>query len=92
MSPTFAYALAEDGSYENSYLTTYHENDVLPTYVAMEGGSAVNRGVTFIDNFYGGFNEHNAEEYLTDHLHLNEKGRQLVADRFLSALEKYSEN
>lgn len=92
MSPTFAYALAEDGSYENSYLTTYHENDVLPTYVAMEGGSAVNHGVTFIDNFYGGFNEHNAEEYLTDHLHLNEKGRQLVADRFLSALEKYSEN
>ena len=92
MSPTFAYALAEDGSYENSYLTAYHENDVLPTYVAMEGGSAVNRGVTFIDNFYGGFNEHNAEEYLTDHLHLNEKGRQLVADRFLSALEKYSEN
>lgn len=92
MSPTFAHALAEDGSYENSYLTAYHENDVLPTYVAMEGGSAVNRGVTFIDNFYGGFNEHNAEEYLTDHLHLNEKGRQLVADRFLSALEKYSEN
>ena len=48
--------------------------------------------VTFVDNLYGTINEDNAEDYLTDHLHLNQEGRKKVAERFVYALNYFKDN
>lgn len=90
MSPTYAYGLEDDGSYISSDLKRYGQ-DVLSTYVIRQCYSAYTREVSFVDNLYGTINENNASEYLTDHIHLNEKGRELVADRFIYALTYYDD-
>ncbi len=90
MSPTYAYALDENGNYVSSDLYTYGE-DVLATYVIREQTSCFNRSVSFVDNLYGTITEDNAKDYLTDHLHLNQAGRELVAERFIYALHYYDE-
>jgi lysophospholipase L1-like esterase len=88
LSPTYAFALDEDGNYVSSDIMRYGQ-DVLSTYVIRQGFSAYDRGVTFIDNLYGTFNEDNAAEYLTDNIHLNLEGRKLVAKRFTEALHYF---
>lgn len=90
MSPTYAYAVDESGNYVSSDMYTYGW-DVLSTYVIKEYQSCFNRSVTFIDHLYGTINEDNASEYLTDNLHLNKAGRELVADRFVKALQYYDD-
>ncbi len=89
MSPTYAYALNEDGEYVSSDMYRYGQ-DVLSTYVIKESDSSASRSVSFIDHLYGTITESNADKYLTDHLHLNVKGRELVAERFMDALTAYS--
>ncbi len=88
MSPTYAFAVDEDGNYVSSDMYTYGW-DVLSTYVIKQHGSCFDRSVTFIDNLYGTITEDNAEDYLIDNLHLNTAGRELVADRFVDALYYY---
>ena len=88
MSPTYAYAVDEDGNYVSSDIYTYGW-DVLSTYSIKEQSSCSKHSVTFIDHLYGTINEDNADEYLTDNLHLNVEGRKLVADRFVDALYYY---
>ena len=88
MSPAYSYAVDYDGTYISSDLYTYGQ-DVFSTYVIKECESCVNRSVTFVDNLYGTITEDNAKDYLTDNLHLNKKGRKLIADRFLYALNYY---
>ena len=88
MSPTYAYATDEDGNYVSSDIYTYGW-DVLSTYSIKEHESCSKHSVTFIDHLYGTINEDNADEYLTDNLHLNVEGRKLVADRFVDALYYY---
>ncbi|MCM1045114.1 MAG: SGNH/GDSL hydrolase family protein [Candidatus Gastranaerophilales bacterium] len=88
LSPTYAYAVTEDGEYVSSDMYTYGQ-DVLSTYSILECASAFECGVTYVDNLYGSVTEDNADEYLTDHLHLNVAGRNLVADRFVNALNYY---
>lgn len=90
MSPTYAFAIDENGDYVSSDMYTYGKQDVLSTYVIKEYGSCSARGVTFIDHLYGTVTEDNAKECLTDNLHLNLTGRNLVAKRFLSALNFYN--
>lgn len=90
MSPTYAFAVDEDGNYVSSDMYTYGW-DVLSTYVIKQHGSCFNRSVTFIDHLYGTINEDNARDYLIDNLHLNAAGRELVADRFVEALYYYDE-
>lgn len=90
MSPTYAFAVNEDGEYVSSDIYRYGEMDVLSTYVIKQYESCANRSVSFIDNLYGTINEDNATGYLTDHLHLNTDGRKLVAGRFLYALNYYN--
>ncbi len=88
MSPTFAYAVDDDGEYVNS--ETYRYGDFpLSSYMSMEGNAAAIEGVTFLDNLYGTVYESIAPDCLKDNLHLNEKGRELVAERFLYALDYY---
>lgn len=88
MSPTYAYAVNEDGEYVSSDLYLYSEHP-LSRYSMMLEQSAAYYGVSFLDNFYGTINELNADDYLEDHLHLNQKGRKLLAERFVYALEYY---
>ena len=91
LSPTYAYGLDEDGNYISSDIQRYGQ-DVLSTYVIKQSDSCATQNVTFIDNLYGTITEANADQYLTDHLHLNVEGRKLVAERFVEALNYYAES
>ncbi len=94
MSPTYAYAVDENGDYVSSSLVSYNvENSdyVLSLYSKMEWNTCSMRSVSYVDHLRGTFNEEGAERYLEDNLHLNKKGRELVADRFLEALYSFGQ-
>lgn len=88
MSPTYAYAVDENGDYVSSYIYRYAEES-LATYAILLANSAYYYGVTFVDNIYGTVNEDDADKYLKDHMHLNLRGRKRVAERFIYALEYF---
>ncbi len=88
MSPTYAFAVEEDGSYVSSDMKRFGQ-DVLSTYSIKEYQSAAEHGVTFLDHLYGTVTEENARELLSDNIHLNQAGRKAVLDRFLYALNFY---
>lgn len=90
MSPTYAYAVDEDGNYVSSDQYRYGNQDVLSTYVIKEYESCYRQYVTFIDNLYGTVTEDNASDYLTDNIHLNLEGRKKVAERFIYYLNYYN--
>ena len=90
MSPTYAYAIDEDGNYVSSDIYIYNGRDVLSTYVIKECYSSNLHSVSFMDNLYGSITEDNAKEDLTDTLHLNVNGRKLIAKRFEYFLNYYS--
>lgn len=90
MSPTYAYAVNEDGEYISSDKFVQNGQDVLSTYVIKEYSSCAFRNVTFIDHIYGTITGENARDYLTDNVHLNVDGRKLVAQRFMDALTRYN--
>lgn len=92
MSPTYAYAVNENGDYVSSDMYIYNNRDVLSTYVIKECYSANLHSVSFMDNLYGSITEDNAKEYLTDNLHLNVKGRKLIAKRFEYFLNYYAKD
>lgn len=88
MSPTYAFGVDEDGSYISSDIKTYGWS-YLSTYVVKQAEAAYELGVSFVDNLYGTIHEDIAPDYLTDNLHLNKKGREKVAERFVYALNLY---
>lgn len=88
MSPTYAYAVDENGDYADSDIYIYNEFP-LSTYSQMLDRCAANLGISYVDNFYGTVNVNNASDYLIDNLHLNMDGRQKVAERFVYALQYY---
>lgn len=88
MSPTYAYALDEEGNYISSDKYVYGEMDVLSTYSIRQCMSCLSRSVSFVDHLYGTVNEDNATEYLVDHVHLNQKARELITRRFMDALTR----
>ncbi len=90
MSPTYAYGLEWDGTYVSSDVKTYGAQHFLSTYVIKQAEACSLNSVTFIDNLYGTITEDDADKYLTDHIHLNVKGREKVADRFVDALFRYN--
>lgn len=92
MSPTYAYAVDENGDYVSSDMYIYNNRDVLSTYVIKECYSANLHSVSFMDNLYGSITEDNAKEYLIDNLHLNVKGRKLIAKRFEYFLNYYAKD
>ena len=92
MSPTYAYAVDENGDYVSSDMYIYNNRDVLSTYVIKECYSANLHSVSFMDNLYGSITEDNAKDYLTDNLHLNVKGRKLIAKRFEYFLNYYAKD
>jgi len=90
MSPTYAYAVKENGEYISSDKFVQNGQDVLSTYVIKEYASCAYRNVTFIDHLYGTITGGNAKDYLIDNVHLNLDGRKLVAQRFIDALSRYN--
>lgn len=88
MSPPYAYAVNKKGEYVSSETYRYGWS-TLSTYVVKQFESAYTQGVTFVDNLYGTITESNAEDYLSDNLHLNTAGRKLVAERFVYALNYF---
>ena len=92
MSPAYAYAVDENGDYVSSDIYIYNNRDVLSTYVIKECYSANIHSVSFMDNLYGSITEDNAKEYLSDNLHLNVKGRELIAKRFEYFLNYYAKD
>ena len=88
MSPTYAYAVDENGEYVDSDIHIYDEYP-LSTYSLMLDQCAAGLGVSYVDNFYGTVNINNASDYLIDNVHLNMDGRKKVAERFVYALQYY---
>ena len=80
MSPTYAQYMDEDGELHNG-TTTDLGNGTLNHYLVKESDAAMDCGVSFIDNYFGTINEDNYEEYMTDHMHYNDAGREKLADR-----------
>ena len=81
MSPTYAYALDDDGNYVSSDIIKV-EGESLSSYAITQLNLCQVAEVTFIDNIYGTVHADNADTYLTDNIHLNIDGRNAVADRF----------
>lgn len=81
MSPTYAYAIDENGEYISSDIIKV-EGESLSSYAITQLNLCQVAEVTFIDNIYGTVHADNADSYLTDNVHLNLEGRKLVATRF----------
>ena len=80
LSPTYALYMDEDGKLHNG-TTTDMGNGTLNHYVVKESDAAMDCSVSFIDNYFGTINEDNYKEYLSDHMHYNQAGREKLADR-----------
>ncbi len=90
MSPTYAYAVDKNGDYSSSFST-----DVLETplyiYVIHEQDTCYKNNVSFVDNLYGSVYEKVADNYLEDHILLNQSGKELLTDRFIYALNRFND-
>lgn len=91
LSPTYAFGVEEDGSYVSSDVKIYPGGVTLSSYVLKECETVGESGMTFVDNLYGTVNEDEAPDYLTDHLHLNQEGREKLARRICSAITRFDE-
>ena len=85
MSPTYAQYKDEDGEFHNGTLTDVG-NGTLNHYLVKESDAVLDCGVSFIDNFYGSINEDNYLDYMTDYIHFNDAGRELLATRFAECI------
>lgn len=90
MSPTYAYVVDEDGKYSSSFNTDILE-EPLSNYIGLQSQICMEHHVSFVDNFYGSIYEEIADDYLKDNILLNEKGHELVSDRFLYALNRFND-
>ena len=85
MSHTFCHTINEEGNFENGDRVDLG-NGTLSHYLQKELDAAMDCGVSFIDNFYGSVNEDNYLNYMTDYIHFNDEGRELLADRFVECI------
>lgn len=85
MSHTFAHSLDADGNFMSGD-TTDLGNGALPHYLVKEVDVAIEMGVSVIDNYYGTINEDNYQDYMTDYLHYNDKGREALANRLAEVI------
>lgn len=90
LSPTYAYAVEEDGTYVSSEKKIYNNRHYLSTYVNKQLEAAFRLEISFANNLFVSVTEDNADDYLIDNLHLNTEGRKLVVERMKYALEKYT--
>ena len=81
MSHTFCHNVNAEGNFENGDRVDLG-NGTLSHYLQKELDTTSELGVSFIDNFYGSINEDNYLDYMTDYIHFNDAGRDLLATRF----------
>lgn len=85
MSHTFCHSIDENGNFQNGDRADLGHG-TLSHYFQKELDVTMDCGVSFIDNFYGSINEDNYLEYMTDYIHFNDEGRELLADRFVECI------
>lgn len=85
MSHTFCHTINEDGNFENGDRVDLGHG-TLSHYLQKELDAATDCGASFIDNFYGSVNEDNYLDYMTDYIHFNDAGRELLASRFAACI------
>ncbi len=85
MSHTFCHTINEEGNFENGDRVDLG-NGTLSHYLQKELDASSDCGVSLIDNFYGSINEDNYLDYMTDYIHFNDAGRELLADRFVQCI------
>lgn len=85
MTPTYAQYMDEDGKLYSG-TTKDIGNGALPYYVQNEINATVGEGYSVIDNYYGTINEENYSEYMIDHMHYNNAGREKLADRIADVI------
>lgn len=85
MSHTFCHAINEEGNFVNGDRTDLG-NGTLSHYLQKELDAANDCGISLIDNFYGSINEDNYLDYMTDYIHFNDAGRELLARRFVECI------
>ncbi|MCR5715656.1 MAG: hypothetical protein K6G23_02255, partial [Lachnospiraceae bacterium] len=90
MSPTYADYVAEDGSLQSSSRIDNVDFSLF-VYTTHEMYVCLDNSITYVDNLYGTVHEDNASQYLIDHLHLNVAGREVMADRFIYALNRFND-
>ncbi len=81
MSHTFCHSINDEGNYQNGDRADLG-NGTISHYLQKELDTCMDCGVSFIDNFYGAVNEDNYLDYMTDYIHFNDAGRELLAQRF----------
>ncbi len=85
MSHTFCHNVNAEGNFENGDRVDLG-NGTLSHYLQKELDTTSELGVSFIDNFYGSINEDNYLDYMTDYIHFNDAGRELLATRFAECI------
>lgn len=85
MSHTFCHTINEEGNFENGDRIDLGHG-TLSHYLQKELDAANDCGISLIDNFYGSINEDNYLEYMTDYIHFNDAGRELLARRFVECI------
>lgn len=85
MSHTFCHNINEEGNFENGDRVDLG-NGTLSHYLQKELDVTSDCGVSFIDHFYGSINEDNYLDYMTDYIHFNDAGRELLAERFVQCI------
>lgn len=85
MSHTFCHSIGADGNFQNGDRADLGHG-TLSHYLQKELDATMDVGVSFIDNFYGSINEDNYLEYMTDYIHLNDAGREVLARRFAECI------
>ncbi len=85
MSFTFCYAYDTDGVLKNGDRVDFG-NGKLTTYRQHMIDVCGDRGVSFIDNYYGTIDEGNSEDFLLDNIHVNQDGNEHIAAHFAEAI------
>lgn len=85
LSHTFCHSINEEGNFQNGDRADLGHGTI-SHYWQKELDVTMDCGVSFIDNFYGSVNEDNYLEYMTDYIHFNDEGRELLADRFVQCI------
>ncbi|MCL2718026.1 MAG: SGNH/GDSL hydrolase family protein [Lachnospiraceae bacterium] len=80
MSHSYAQYLDENGELHNGIMTDLG-NGTVTHYLIMGYDVAISTGFTFIDNFFGTIHEENYHDYMIDHMHYNDAGRLMLAER-----------
>lgn len=87
MSHTYARHRDDKGKLHNGTITDLG-NGTVPHYLIMGYDVALSCGISFIDNYFGTIHEGNYQEYMIDHMHYNDAGRELLAQRIADIINR----